>query len=115
MVETFHLHLLATDTEPVADGPSGGQQLAIRVRNSDSGTHVHPSINRTLGLLLSLFACLLLGITGCSNSRLPGGGFTLFSGQGVAGQWEPEVDYEAEQAELDKEKSSRAAKSPTRQ
>ncbi|MCA8985688.1 MAG: hypothetical protein KDA76_18365 [Planctomycetaceae bacterium] len=63
-------------------------------------------------MLLSLLVCLLLGITGCSNSRLPGGGLTLFSGQGVAGQWEPDVDYEAEQAELDKEKSSRAAKSP---
>jgi len=45
-----------------------------------------------------LTLCLVLAGTGCTSSRMPASFSNLMPNRSISGQWEPEVDYEAQVA-----------------
>ncbi|MBV12225.1 MAG: hypothetical protein CMN21_23795 [Rubinisphaera sp.] len=44
-----------------------------------------------------VLSTLILLSAGCASSRMPSSFSSLVPGQGISGQYEPDVDYEAEQ------------------
>ena len=52
--------------------------------------------------MLCLGACL--AVCGCAQGWVPGSFSSLKPGTGISGQWEPDVDYEAEYAAQQKAK-----------
>ncbi|WP_146505932.1 hypothetical protein [Rubinisphaera italica] len=44
-----------------------------------------------------VLSALILLSSGCASSRMPSSFSSLVPGRGISGQYEPDVDYEAEQ------------------
>jgi len=55
-----------------------------------------------------LIGCVSLCLSGCATSRLPSGMSSLLPNQGISGQYEPDVDYEAERQKMAAEAEAEA-------
>lgn len=93
---------------------SAEQKSRVQVWSTTVGRLKNLGSSGPLWCCLAWSGFVLAGLVGCSNGRAPGSN-SWIPMQSVGGQWEPDVDYEAERAALEREQQEKqtARKKPT--